>query len=263
MEKNKTLFQAERQEQILNYINENKKVRTKDLSRIFNTSMVTIRADLNELDEKGLIIKAHGGALAISDRLNLEIPFQSKSRHNMESKRRIAKQAVQLIAENDVIILDAGSTTLEIAKLIKGKKLTVITNDLKIGVTLAQNSSVTLIMTGGTVEPMVYTLCGMETVAFLQGIKANKMFLGCDAVDPHKGVSNRTLLEVGVKRAMIQASEQIIAVADETKHGKQVFARVCDISDLDMLVTDRISQHNKEILEKSGIRVIVDDSMVY
>lgn len=87
MENGKIMFQAERQERILEYINTNKKVRTKELSRIFNTSMVTIRADLNDLDEKGMIIKAHGGAMAISDRLNLEIPSQSKSRHNIDAKR--------------------------------------------------------------------------------------------------------------------------------------------------------------------------------
>ena len=263
MENGKIMFQAERQERILEYINTNKKVRTKELSRIFNTSMVTIRADLNDLDEKGMIIKAHGGAMAISDRLNLEIPSQSKSRHNLDAKRAIARQAADLVKENDVVILDAGSTTLEIAKLIKNKAITVITNDLKIGVTLAPSGSVTLIMTGGTVEPMVYTLCGMETVEFLRGIKANKMFLGCDAVDPRKGVSNRTLLEVGVKKAMIQASEQVIAVADGSKHGKQVFAHVCDASDLDVLVTDRIPRKEKEALEKLGVEVVVNESMVY
>ena len=152
MENGKIMFQAERQERILEYINTNKKVRTKELSRIFNTSMVTLRADLNDLDEKGMIIKAHGGAMAISDRLNLEIPSQSKSRHNIDAKRAIARQAADLVKENDVVILDAGSTTLEIAKLIKNKAITVITNDLKIGVTLAPSGSVTLIMTGGTVD---------------------------------------------------------------------------------------------------------------
>lgn len=263
MEDGKIMFQAERQEKILEYINTHRKVRTKELSRIFNTSMVTIRADLSELDEKGLIIKAHGGAMAMSDRLNLEIPSQSKFRHNMDSKRTIARQAADLIRENDVVILDAGTTTLEIAKLIKNKSVTVITNDLKVGVTLATSSSVTLIMTGGTVEPTVYTLCGMETVEFLRGIKANKMFLGCDALDPQRGVSNRTLLEVGVKKAMIQASEQIIAVVDATKHGKQVFAHVCDAADLDVLVTDRISQKHKAAFEKAGVQVVVNEAMVY
>ena len=113
------------------------------------------------------------------------------------------------------------------------------------------------------IRDRVYTLCGMETVEFLRGIKANKMFLGCDAVDPRKGVSNRTLLEVGVKKAMIQASEQVIAVADGSKHGKQVFAHVCDASDLDVLVTDRIPRKEKEALEKLGVEVVVNESMVY
>ena len=185
------MFQQERQDKMLQYINKHKEVRTKELSRLFRASMVTIRSDINELDKQGLVIKVHGGALAIADRINLEIPSQSKMRLNSVEKRIIGKLAADMVQENDVILIDSGTTTLELARALRSKKVTVITNDIQIGAVIASDirGNVTLIMTGGTVEASTFTLCGIETLNFLRQIKVNKLFMGCDAIDPQRGVS--------------------------------------------------------------------------
>ena len=252
------MFQQERQDKILQYINSHKEVRTKELSRLFRTYMVTIRADINELDKQGLVIKVHGGALAIADRINLEIPSQSKIRLNSAEKRIIGKLAADMVQENDVVLIDSGTTTLEVARALRSKKVTVITNDIQVGAVIASDirGNVTLIMTGGTVEASTFTCCGIETLNFLRQIKVNKLFMGCDAIDPYRGVSNRTLIEAGIKREMMAVSEQVIAVLDSSKHNKEVFVHVCDISDINVLVTDRISAQNRELFTQAGVKIL-------
>jgi len=131
------VFRIERQEKVLNYINENKTVKTQELAKAFGASLVTIRNDINELANRGLIIKTHGGAVCCQHRSNMEIPSVIRFQENIVSKQAIAALAADLIEDGDVIILDSGSTTLEIANRIKGKNITVITDDIKIGITLA------------------------------------------------------------------------------------------------------------------------------
>lgn len=256
------MLQLERQKRILEYINAKKSVRNKDLSKIFKISMVTIRADISDLDLHGLIVKVHGGALSVQDRLNLEIPYQSKNKQHSEEKKIIGALAAGMIEENDVIILDSGTTTLEIAKRVKHKNVTIITNDIIIGMTLVSNSKVTLVMTGGEVVPFVYTLYGSEAVSFLHRIKANKLFLGCDAFHCESGISNRTLQEVAVKQAMIAASSKVIAVADSSKLGHEVFAHTCSIDRIDILITDHISGGDGLKLENAGVRVVLPDDVI-
>lgn len=250
------MFLEERQLKMLEYINAKKKVSTKELSDQFHASVVTIRKDINNLAKKGLVIDVHGGVLALSDRLNLEIPFYAKAKQHIQEKKVIGKLASSLIDDNDVIILDSGSTTFEVASAIGLKRVTVITNDIKIGYYLANKPNVTLVMCGGTLEQNLYTLCGIETINFIKNIRADKLFLGCDAIDFVNGITNRTLLEVGAKRAMIDVSKAVIAVADSSKHDREVFAHLCRLDEIDILVTDSLSETNRQRAVSAGIRIL-------
>ena len=149
-----------------------------------------------------------------------------------------------------------GSTTLEIAKRIHSNPVTVITNDLKVSVTLADKANVTLLVTGGQLIPSVYTLAGSNTINYFSRIKVNRLFMGCDALDFTWGISNRTMEEVAVKQAMMRASREIIVVADHSKFDQQVFAHLCDINAFHTLITDQIPPDKREILEQLGIQVI-------
>ena len=131
------MFQLERHEKIVQLVNELNKISTKELAGRMGTSLVTIRADINELAERGLIIKGHGGAMSIHSGINLEVPYTHKAIRNLEAKNKIASLASTKIKDDDVIILDSGSTTLKIAERINRRGLTVITNDLNVGVALA------------------------------------------------------------------------------------------------------------------------------
>ncbi len=255
------MFRIERQQKILSYIDEKQTAKTQELAKAFSTSLVTIRNDINDLAARGLIIKTHGGAMCRQRSSNTEIPFAIRFQENLSSKQAIASIAAEKIYDGDVILLDAGSTTLEIANRIKAKNVTVITNDLKIATTLADIGTYNVIVAGGTLLQNVYTLVGTETIEFFRNIKVRKLFLGCDAIDFNWGITNRTFEESHVKNAMISAAQEVIAVADCSKFNKQVFSKVCGMDAIDVLITDEISAQDKERLENLGVSVISASKM--
>jgi len=256
------LFAIERHEKLLDYINQKKKASVKELSKCFNVSRVTIRRDLDELVQRGLIIKIHGGALSLNNNFSTEIPYERKFAQNVEAKKKIGQIAARMIEDNDVIILDAGSTTLEIATQLKPlKNVTVITNDLKIAMTLAHKPGITLIVTGGIQEKSVYTLTGPTAEEFFSKIRANKTFLGADAISLDYGITNRTFQEVSVKKSMIRSADEIILVADQSKLHKKVFAFLCELRDIDKIVIDKIDPESKQTLTEMGVEVMVAEGI--
>lgn len=254
---NEYVYQEERQKLILNYVNEKKKVTVKELSDFFGVSKVTIRRDLNELESRGLISKTHGGALSIDNGISIEIPYIKKSELYIKEKKKIGMAAAQLVNNDEVIILDSGSTTLEIARHIGEKRITVITNDLKIAVELAYKPNINLIITGGIVEKYVFTAIGSSTVEFISKIHADRLFLGADAISLDFGITNRTLEEVAVKKAMIKAADQVILVADHSKLDKKVFATICNIDEIDMIIIDEIQENYRNLFKEKGIKILL------
>ena len=255
------MFLFERQEKILAYINEVSKVSVRELSELFNTSLVTIRSDIKSPAIRGLIIRTHGGALSTQRGTNSEIPSKIRATQNVSAKQIIAETAASFIEDDDIIILDSGSTTYEIAQRITSHNVTVITNDLKIGTLLAERGDVSLILTGGVLLPKVYALIGSDTINFLKRIRADKLFLGCDAIDFEWGVSNRTIEEVSIKQTMMAAARYVVAVVDHSKFGKQVFARLCDMTDIDIFITDQMPPAQVEELRMLGLQVRIASQM--
>ncbi len=256
------MFQQERQKKVLDYVNARKKVTTTELSEKFDTSVVTIRADITALDKKGLVEKVRGGAIAVTERFNVEIPVSSKARKNAADKRVVGRLAASQVEDDDIIILDTGTTTMEIARsLPKFRNLTVITNDIQIASYLAANAwpGLNLLVAGGTLEAKTFSLLGLETLDFYKKLKVNKVFLGCDAVSAETGVSNRTLIEADIKAAMIRCADRVYAVVDGSKIGKTVFARVCDIGDIDVLITNRIAPGQRELFAGAGVEVLTPE----
>lgn len=253
------MFQIERQEQILEYINQAQKANTTELARKFNVSKVTIRRDIEALAASGLIVKTHGGAVATNTSLIHEIPYSYKAERNQSAKKSIGIAASRYINDGDIIILDSGSTTLEIAKNITQKNITVVTDDIKIAMELSGKSNVTVIVCGGTLSDPVYTLTGNVAVDFFSRLHVNKVFLGCDAVDLDFGISNRTYGEVYIKTAMIEAADEIIMVTDNSKLDRKVFCHLCDISVIDKLIINQIDERNRRGFLEKGVEIITTD----
>lgn len=250
------MFQIERQNKILEYINNSQKANTNELADYFKVSKVTVRRDIDALAAQGLIVKTHGGALSITKSLHREIPYAFKVEHNQSAKKQIGAAAAKYIEDGDIIILDSGSTTLEIAKNIVQKNVTVVTDDIKIAMELANKNNVTVIVSGGTLTDPVYTLTGNNATEFFSRLHVNKTFLGCDAVDLDFGISNRTYSEVDIKSAMIQAADEIIMVTDRSKLDRKVFCQLCDISALDKLIIDEIDERNRKGFTEKGVEII-------
>jgi DeoR family fructose operon transcriptional repressor len=251
------MFQIERQEKILQFINNAKKANTEQLAGEFGVSKVTIRRDIDILSQRGLIFKTHGGAVSSSSTFLHEIPYSGKAVVNLAAKKAIGYTAAQMVENGDIIILDSGSTTLEIAKNIRKNEVTVLTNDIKIAMEFSGRPNVRVMVCGGTLNSSVYTLTGNNSVEFFNRIHVNKTFLGCDAVDLEFGVSNRTYEEVDIKRAMIKAADEVIMVTDDSKLHKKVFAYLCDISSIDKLVINKIDDKTKKAFMERTVEVLV------
>jgi DeoR family transcriptional regulator of aga operon len=235
------------------------RVTVDELAERFHTSVVTIRSDLNALAATGAVLRTHGGALAQRDTEEVPIGVKQKLRH--EQKARIAAEAAKLIRDGETILLDSGSTTEEIAKQIRGLRLNslnVITNALNIAGLLATVPHVNLIMPGGQLRPNSYSLSGPQAVAALQGLYADRLFLGVDSLDPDIGLMTPHLLEAQLNAQMMKISRQVVAVADASKLMKRNLSVIAPVEQLDMLITDSgADQAIVDQLRGRGIEVVL------
>jgi len=230
------LFQEERHRQILTILEEDGRATVEALSQQLGVSAATVRRDLSELEKQGLLRRTHGGVLALSGTA-FEPSLGEKSGEQMEEKRRIATAAASLVRDGETIILDAGTTTLEIARVLTSRRdITVVTNSLPIAAELAATEGVHVILTGGDLRKNTMALVGPATEAFLKKITADRVFLGTNGVSPERGLSTPNLLEAATKRAMLGAATEVVVVADHTKLGRVAFAHVADLSEVDRIV---------------------------
>lgn len=247
----------ERRRLILEQVQGQGRVTVDELAERFRTSVVTIRSDLNALAATGAILRTHGGALAQRD--TEEVPISIKQRLQHEQKVRIAVEAAKLIRDGETILLDSGSTTEEIAKQIRTlplHSLNVITNALNIAVLLATLPHVNLIMPGGQLRPNSYSLSGPQAVIALQGLYADRLFLGVDSLDPEIGLMTPHLLEAQLNAQMMKISRQVVAVADATKLMKRNLSVIAPVEQLDLLITDNGADPTiVEELRRRGIEV--------
>jgi DeoR family fructose operon transcriptional repressor len=249
-------LQIEKQKEILDYVNENKQASVKELSKATGLSEVTVRKYLQPLESKGLLIKTHGGVISKKSALNYEVPYSEKETVNMEEKQRIGAAAAKLVCDGDVILLDSGSTTLQIAKEIKNQDITVITNDIKIAYELSGKPNVKLFVTGGMLRSTVFTLVGSDAESYLRRLHVNKTFLGADAVHLDSLVTNNAMEDAEIKKLMIQAADQVILVADHSKFDKKCFLDICSFSDIDVVVTDQIGPEYRKAFLQNSIKVV-------
>jgi DeoR/GlpR family transcriptional regulator of sugar metabolism len=230
-------------------IREDGHAKVADLSRIFKVTEVTIRQDLERLEQEGLIRREHGGAILNLQRDGIE-ELQLVNQQNMEAKRVIAAEAVKLIHDGDVIILDSGSTTTEIAKLLKGyHNLQVITNALNIAMILGKESGISLNVTGGEFKSPTLSLTGEKAAQFFDGIHADKVFLATAGISLKAGLTYPSLSDLVVKKAMIDSADTVYLVADSSKIGKSSFASLGAVSMIDYIITDsNITEADKKVL---------------
>jgi DeoR/GlpR family transcriptional regulator of sugar metabolism len=229
---------TERLQQIERIIKERQHVRVIELSEHFGVSEPTIRRDLQKLEAMGRIQRAHGGA-SVVEQAAPEPPIVQRIAEYNEEKRRIGEAAAQLIKDGETIFLGSGTTTLEVAKYLEGKKdLTVITNAINVAHFLAGNPQINVIITGGVLRHSELSMIGYIVEQTLKELRADKAIVSMRAVSVDEGLTNDNLLETMTDREIIRFAHEVILVADHTKFGKVATGVVAPITAVHKVVTD-------------------------
>jgi DeoR family transcriptional regulator of aga operon len=252
------MMAEERRTQILQILRSAGRVRVNELAAQFNTSAVTIRNDLNELSQRGLVQRSHGGAM-LPDSIMRESPVNERLKANAEEKRRIGATAAGMINDGETIILDSGTTTLEIARQIKKKRgLQIITNGVNIAAELLDARDSEVFIVGGTVRGESASISGRFTEEMFDQFSADKLFLSGAGCDLDFGVSGANLEETMVNRAMLRIAREIILVADASKFSKRSMSRIAPFSEIDTIISDTsLSEDIQAKLRSLGCNLIL------
>lgn len=226
-----------RHKKILEMVYQRKSVSADELATEFGVSKVTIRRDLDTLAHDKLLERTRGGAMSISD-LGFEEVFETKDHASKQEKSLIGRYLASQIADNETVFLNAGSTTLEVIRHIRGKKVRVVTNNAAC-LTLDLDPDIELILLGGDYRPQSRSLVGGLTIAALQSIYSSLTVLGINGISIKRGCTTAVQLETNVNRAMIEnSSGRVVVVADHSKMNCVSSFLTCTLDRVDLLVTD-------------------------
>jgi DeoR/GlpR family transcriptional regulator of sugar metabolism len=220
----------------------------------FGVSEMTVRRDLDALARDGKLERVHGGAVNVES----ERPFSEIAVERLEAKDRIGRAAAALVEDGQTVMLDIGTTTLQVARHLRGRSLTVITTNLAAYEELLPEPEIELVLPGGVVRRNYRSLVGMFAEDALRRLRADIAFLGTSGIDADLGVWDTTMVEVPIKRAMIAASQRTVLLADAAKFDMDAMVRVCEASELDAIVTDeRVPAKRRKALDRAGVEAIV------
>lgn len=249
-----------RHREILEVLRRDGRLQVRQLAKHFGVSTVTIRTDLEYLEQQGLLRRTRGGAVpAETKRFELSLEEETRQVHARE-KESIGSYAAGLVHDGETLILDVGSTTTELAKALPHslKNVVVITSGLNIALLLESHPGITVIVTGGTLRPLQHSLVNPYGSLLLREINADKVFLGCNGVHPDKGFTNTNLQEAEIKRAMMEAARETIVLADHSKIMQVAAARIGPLGAADLLITDsKAKKEDLEALRSKGLEVAV------
>jgi DeoR/GlpR family transcriptional regulator of sugar metabolism len=246
------MLPADRRKSILEQILNKGSANTEALAREYRVSAMTIRRDLRILESQRLIHITHGGAVPVNF-LHEDLPYESKQVSCQEAKRAIAKAAAELIEDDSCIILDAGTTTMELALRLRSRRLTVITTDLQIALVLSKSPDITVHMPGGVVEGHTGALIGEATLDYLASVNAAQAFIGSNVWNNHHGVASTTTFKQHLKRRMMASARQSILLADSSKYGAYSTWRFAALKDFSHIFTDeQLSVEDRASVRASG-----------
>lgn len=252
------MTKEDRQNSILDSLLKQGSVQVSDLAAQLDVSSVTIRKDLTELEREGKLYRSHGKAILINPFTNNR-SVNEKEKLNTEDKRLIGMEAAKLITPDDSIILASGTTIHAFAGQIKPQgKLTVVTAALQATQTLTANDNIDVIQLGGIVRHSSLSVVGKYSEEILEGCSFSKLFLGVDGIDFEYGISTTDIREAELNRVMMHAAQKTIVLADSSKFGRRGFAKISNIEDVDMIITDsHVPESICEQVEELGINLVI------
>ena len=251
------MIAEERRKKILELINQEGSVRVADLSELFSISEVTIRADLADMEHKGLLTRVHGGAVS-SYKPYYSMSLNQRMSTNERQKEIIAKKIAEMIDDNDTIMLNSGTTTLLVFRAIpQHLTLNIVTNSISIALEGNSNPNFNIILLGGQVNSKYQFTYGDAAIRQLKSYHADKLILSVDGIDTEHGFSTYYDKEAEIDRTMLEQASVNIVAADRSKFNRCAFTKVSDLSVADYLVTDAsVPDKLKAKLSKSSIKIL-------
>lgn len=248
----------ERHSRILSLLQQNGSISVTQLSELFKVSEVTIRKDLSYLEQQKKLYRTHGSAILISPYIS-DRHVNEKEKKNVAEKRAIGAAAAALVSQDDSIIIASGTTMAFLAREIKPVgRLTVITAAVPVTQILSQHADVDVIQLGGITRSSSVSVVGPFAEQMLRSFNCSKLFIGVDGIDPDFGLTTTNMLEASLNRAMIDAAQKVVVLADSSKFGRRGFSKICDLESVDRIITDnRVQPLYLDRLRERGIEVTV------
>lgn len=246
----------ERHKRIFEYLQKVEFASLEDLSTQLDVSVSTVRRDVNYLEGTGKVRRTHGGARLASPESD-EFAFASRDVHQFNEKEAIGRAVARMIAPNQTVIMDAGSTVYHVAKYLEAKTPHIVTNSLPVANHYAANHQVEVIVSGGVIYPRLGVMVGPLAERAFSEISADVAIMGAGGIT-EDGISNSHVLLIDIQLAMIKAARKVIFCVDHTKIGRSSLTRLCDLDRIDVIVTDeQASAEELERIRRRGVEVVV------
>jgi DeoR/GlpR family transcriptional regulator of sugar metabolism len=246
-----------RQQDILEQLSRRGELSIAELSGRFDVSEMTVRRDLNQLAAAGLLVRTHGGAAPAASG-SFEPPFALRARTNGEAKRRIAVLVARQVVDGQTIILDGGTTGLAIAEQLVGRSITVCALNLRIAEILSADAATRVMVPGGLVRTGESSITGSEAEATLARFRFDTFIMTASGAAVGSGFTEWNTEDAAIKRAALAVSRRTIVACDSSKFGREAFARICGLDDVDALITDdAISAAHKHEISLAGAELLI------
>ena len=230
---------TERQQKILEYLREQPNITVAKLAKLLFVSEPTVRRDFTELDSKGMLKKAYGGALLMQGATDTTIPYLFREHEKTTAKAKIGKEAASLVKDGMVVLMDASTSVFHVIPYLTGKKdLIVVTSGAKTAVALAEAGFRTY-CTGGQMLIHSFSYIGAQTKRFLNDINADILFFSSRGIAADGRISDQSVEETDVRREMFLHAKKKYFLCDSSKFGKSYFYNLCSLSDIDGIISDQ------------------------
>ena len=246
----------ERRQRVLDLVSERGFVALTELAGAINVSESTLRRDLDYWHQQGSLRRTHGGAIYVGDAATLPA-LEERSANQRTEKQVIAGAAAARIQDGDTVLLDGGTTTLEVARMLVGRPLQIVTNSLPIAQLFANRREADLVMLGGYVYPKTGVALGPLTIRMMEDLHVHQTIMSVGGLTA-RGLFNSNLLLVETERQMMRCADEVVVVADHTKFGRPALAFLCEWKEIDTLIVDKpLTRGQRAMLGDADVRLIV------
>lgn len=250
------MLPVERREHILSYVEEKGCANIEEMASKFDVSQMTIRRDIRTLEQEDKLRVTYGGAVSKSFLME-DIPYEKKNAVNIEEKKSIAYEAQKLVREGQIVLLDAGTSTMALAKMLMRMKVTIITPDLKIALQLSDSTTAKVYTTGGLVSAITKAHTDTSALSFLESINADISFLATNSWSLEHGVTTASTDHYFIRRKMLERASRNILLADSSKFGASSMKTICALDELDTIITDgRFDEESMAAIKAAGGNIV-------